>query len=173
MRQGWISMAPAVKELERAIIGRKFRHGGHPVLRWNSRTSQSKRTRLVTTASTKARAAIVLTAPWPAPLPGTVLAPEPYRSDFRRDYARLIHCPAFRRLQGKAQLFPCQENDFFRNRMSHSLEVVQIAKSIAIKINSQHSYGLAAGADDIGVLVPRPHGLVTSAEFQGRAPWRS
>ena len=31
MRQGWITMAPAVKELERAIIGRKFRHGGHPV----------------------------------------------------------------------------------------------------------------------------------------------
>jgi phage terminase large subunit-like protein len=35
MRQGWITMAPAVKELERAIIGRKLRHGGHPVLRWN------------------------------------------------------------------------------------------------------------------------------------------
>lgn len=35
MRQGWITMAPAIKELERAIIGRKFRHGGHPVLRWN------------------------------------------------------------------------------------------------------------------------------------------
>src|SRR5690606_1787833 len=34
-RQGWISMAPAVKELERAILGGKFRHGGHPVLRWN------------------------------------------------------------------------------------------------------------------------------------------
>ncbi|MGV3553093.1 terminase large subunit [Rhizobium sp.] len=34
-RQGWISMAPAIKELERAIIGRRFRHGGHPVLRWN------------------------------------------------------------------------------------------------------------------------------------------
>lgn len=34
-RQGWISMAPAVKELERLIIGRNFRHGGHPVLRWN------------------------------------------------------------------------------------------------------------------------------------------
>lgn len=33
-RQGWISMAPAVKELERALIGRNFRHGGHPVLRW-------------------------------------------------------------------------------------------------------------------------------------------
>ena len=34
-RQGWVSMAPAVKELERAIVGRRFRHGGHPVLRWN------------------------------------------------------------------------------------------------------------------------------------------
>jgi phage terminase large subunit-like protein len=34
-RQGWVSMAPAVKELERAIIGRRLRHGGHPVLRWN------------------------------------------------------------------------------------------------------------------------------------------
>lgn len=35
MRQGWVTMAPAIKELERAIIGRKLRHGGHPVLRWN------------------------------------------------------------------------------------------------------------------------------------------
>lgn len=35
MRQGWVTMAPAVKELERAIIAGRFRHGGHPVLRWN------------------------------------------------------------------------------------------------------------------------------------------
>lgn len=35
MRQGWVTMAPAIKEMERAIIGRRFRHGGHPVLRWN------------------------------------------------------------------------------------------------------------------------------------------
>jgi phage terminase large subunit-like protein len=35
MRQGWVTMAPAVKELERAILGRRFRHGGHPILRWN------------------------------------------------------------------------------------------------------------------------------------------
>lgn len=34
-RQGWVSMAPAVKELERALIAGRFRHGGHPVLRWN------------------------------------------------------------------------------------------------------------------------------------------
>lgn len=35
MRQGWVTMAPAIKELERAIVGKRFRHGGHPVLRWN------------------------------------------------------------------------------------------------------------------------------------------
>ncbi len=35
MRQGWVTMAPAVKELERAILGRRFRHDGNPVLRWN------------------------------------------------------------------------------------------------------------------------------------------
>ncbi|MAA98669.1 MAG: terminase [Stappia sp.] len=35
MRQGWITMSPAIKELERAIVGRRFRHGGHPILRWH------------------------------------------------------------------------------------------------------------------------------------------
>ena len=45
---------------------------------------------------------------------------ESYRSPFRRDYARLLHCPAFRRLQGKTQLFPGAESDFFRNRLTHS-----------------------------------------------------
>ena len=63
-----------------------------------------------------------------------------YRSPFRRDYARLLHCPAFRRLQGKTQLFPGAESDFFRNRLTHSLEVAQIAKSIALRINSRHAY---------------------------------
>jgi dGTPase len=60
---------------------------------------------------------------------------EDYRTPWRRDYARLLHSPSFRRLQGKAQLFPGMETDFFRNRLTHSLEVAQIAKSIAIKLN--------------------------------------
>jgi dGTPase len=63
-------------------------------------------------------------------------SPEKYRSPWRRDCARLIHSPSFRRLQGKSQLFPEQETDFFRNRLTHSIEVAQIAKSIAIKLNS-------------------------------------
>ncbi|RWB77192.1 MAG: dNTP triphosphohydrolase [Mesorhizobium sp.] len=60
---------------------------------------------------------------------------EPFRSEWRRDIARLIHCPAFRRLQGKPQVFPGGDSDFFRNRLTHSLEVAQIAKSIAIRLN--------------------------------------
>ncbi|NTF07208.1 dNTP triphosphohydrolase [Agrobacterium rubi] len=63
---------------------------------------------------------------------------EPHRSPWRRDYARLIHSSAFRRLQGKTQVFPGHESDFFRNRLTHSLEVAQIAKSIAIRLNSTH-----------------------------------
>ena len=62
----------------------------------------------------------------------------PHRSAFRRDYARLLHSPAFRRLQGKTQLFPSVEHDFFRNRLTHSLEVAQIAKSIALRLNDDH-----------------------------------
>ncbi|MDM1049361.1 deoxyguanosinetriphosphate triphosphohydrolase family protein [Sphingobacterium hotanense] len=58
-----------------------------------------------------------------------------YRSPVRRDYARLIHSPSFRRLQGKTQLYPGVESDFFRNRLTHSIEVAQIAKTIAMKLN--------------------------------------
>ncbi|MCJ2056599.1 dNTP triphosphohydrolase [Methylobacterium sp. J-048] len=63
---------------------------------------------------------------------------EKYRSEWRRDYARLIHSPAFRRLQGKTQVFPGHESDFYRNRLTHSLEVAQIAKSVAIMLNATH-----------------------------------
>ncbi|MDX0774003.1 dNTP triphosphohydrolase [Sinorhizobium medicae] len=66
--------------------------------------------------------------------------PEEYRDEARRDYARLIHSASFRRLQGKTQVFPGHESDFFRNRLTHSLEVAQIAKSIAIRLNSTSSH---------------------------------
>lgn len=59
------------------------------------------------------------------------------RSPFRRDYARLIHAPCFRRLQGKTQLFPGEESDFFRNRLTHSLEVSQVATGIALRLNQE------------------------------------
>jgi len=62
-----------------------------------------------------------------------------YRTEFRRDYGRLVHCGALRRLQGKTQLFPGFESDFFRNRLTHSLEVAQVAKSIALELNKSVS----------------------------------
>ncbi len=62
------------------------------------------------------------------------------RSPYRRDWARLIHSPCFRRLQGKTQLFPSDENDFYRNRLTHSLEVGQIASGIASNINNNDPF---------------------------------
>lgn len=65
---------------------------------------------------------------------------ESWRPEWRRDYARVIHSPSFRRLQGKTQLYPGHESDFFRSRLTHSLEVSQIAESIAYRINGTHDF---------------------------------
>ena len=64
---------------------------------------------------------------------------------FREDYARLIHSASFRRLQGKTQLFPGSETDFFRNRLTHSLEVAQIAKTISHHLNIRESFFTEVG----------------------------
>ena len=77
---------------------------------------------------------------------------EPYRSEFRRDYGRLIHCAAFRRLKGKTQLFPEFESDFFRNRLTHSIEVAQIAKSIAQRLNYEFKFLQDHGGIDLDLM---------------------
>lgn len=63
-----------------------------------------------------------------------------WRSDYSRDYGRVIHSASFRRLQGKTQVFPGHESDFFRNRLTHSLEVAQIAVGIAERLNHVSDY---------------------------------
>lgn len=68
------------------------------------------------------------------------IAEADHRNAFRRDNGRLIHSAVFRRLQGKTQLFPNYESDFFRNRLTHSIEVAQIAKGIAEWINASTEY---------------------------------
>ena len=60
--------------------------------------------------------------------------PEPqhaYRNDFQRDRDRVIHSRAFRRLEAKTQVFTRRYSDHFRNRLTHTLEVAQIARTIA------------------------------------------
>jgi dGTPase len=57
--------------------------------------------------------------------------PHPYRNDFRRDRDRIIHSRAFRRLEDKTQVFTAGVSDHFRNRLTHTIEVAQIARTVA------------------------------------------
>ncbi len=57
--------------------------------------------------------------------------PHPYRLDFDRDRDRIIHCSAFRRLEGKTQVFTPGLDDYYRTRLTHSIEVAQIGRTIA------------------------------------------
>jgi dGTPase len=58
-------------------------------------------------------------------------APHPYRNTWARDRDRVIHSRAFRRLEAKTQVFTLRLSDHFRNRLTHTLEVAQIARTVA------------------------------------------
>jgi len=61
--------------------------------------------------------------------------PHAYRNDFQRDRDRIIHSRAFRRLEAKTQVFTRRYSDHFRNRLTHTIEVAQIARTIATQLN--------------------------------------
>jgi dGTPase len=95
----------------------------------------------------------------------------PYRSEYARDRDRIIHARAFRRLEAKTQVFTARFSDHFRNRLTHTLEVSQVARTVAhaLGLNSDLMESLAlvhdighppfghAGERKLDVLM-RPHG---------------
>ena len=79
---------------------------------------------------------------------------EPHKDDrpnYERDRDRIIHCAAFRRLEYKTQVFVNHEGDYYRTRLTHSLEVAQISRGIArrLKLNEDLAETLAL-AHDLG-----------------------
>jgi dGTPase len=77
--------------------------------------------------------------------------PHPYRSEYARDRDRIIHARAFRRLEAKTQVFTVRLSDHFRNRLTHTLEVSQIGRTVAsaLGLNAELVEALAL-VHDIG-----------------------
>ena len=75
--------------------------------------------------------------------------PCPMRTAFQRDRDRIIHCKAFRRLSHKTQVFIAPEADHYRTRLTHTLEVAQIARTIAraLRLNEDLTEAIALGHD--------------------------
>lgn len=75
-----------------------------------------------------------------------------YRNPFHRDYTRILYSSSFRRLQGKMQILGIQSDAFFRNRLTHSLEVSQISRFIAEQIGLVVGKSAYTNKDDLYVI---------------------
>ena len=77
------------------------------------------------------------------------IEPDLYRTEYQRDRDRIIHSKAFRRLMHKTQVFLAPEGDHYRTRLTHTLEVAQIARSVAraLRLNEDLTEAIALGHD--------------------------
>ncbi len=77
------------------------------------------------------------------------ISPDDLRTEYQRDRDRIIHCKSFRRLKYKTQVFLSPEGDHYRTRLTHTLEVAQIARTIAraLQLNEDLTEAIALGHD--------------------------
>jgi len=77
------------------------------------------------------------------------ISPDDMRTEFQRDRDRIIHCKSFRRLMHKTQVFLSPEHDHYRTRLTHTLEVTQIARTIArsLRLNEDLAEAIGLGHD--------------------------
>ena len=94
--------------------------------------------------------------------------PCPLRPCFQRDRDRIIHCKSFRRLKQKTQVFLAPEGDHYRTRLTHTLEVAQIARTIArsLRLNEDLTEAIALGHD----LGHTPFGHAGERALNGLCP---
>src|SRR5581483_2682099 len=109
--------------------------------------------------------------------------PHPYRNPFQRDRDRVIYARAFRRLENKTQVFTRRYSDHFRTRLTHTMEVAQISRTIAAALDLNvdlvealalvHDLGHPpfghAGERTLDLLMRR-HGEFFDDHLQGRRP---
>ena len=90
----------------------------------------------------------------------------PYRNEFQRDKDRIIHSNAFRRLEYKTQVYVNHEGDHYRNRLTHSIEVASIARSIATELNVSADLAEAiALSDRVIIMSQRPGRIIADVNI--------
>lgn len=77
------------------------------------------------------------------------ITPDEIRTEFQRDRDRILHCKSFRRLKFKTQVYIAPEGDHYRTRLTHTLEVAQVARTLArsLKLNEDLTEAIALGHD--------------------------
>jgi len=100
---------------------------------------------------------------WPEPV-------HPYRGEYARDRDRVIHSRAFRRLEAKTQVFTTRYSDHFRNRLTHTIEVAQIARTVAqaLGLNTDLAEALALMRDFGDRFEHNLHALRIVEQFEQR-----